>query len=278
MISGGLNRGEKSMRKSLLGFGLGALLMAGAASAAPVGTVPTGTAPGLTDGDFTVTIDLTPGQGALTGFDIYRYFAKFTPTSATGLTASGLQSVKTTLDVLAAPGDTATPVPANANLRFKFVDQDFDDVPDADITGASITDTAGRTNNTTIGTFIRVNPSGSFAAQSVSPGGARSDPDSNGTPDFDPSVTYAAVKSFRVEGFEKNPPDGPGFDSSAETTSTTGALFAVAIVPSGRGVRAQGQLAADKGVTVFFDTVPEPTSLGLIGLGGAALLGRRRRK
>jgi hypothetical protein len=226
---------------------------------------------------FVVTETITPGTSGLAGFDIHRYFAAFDPTTSDEALAgaNGLQSVKVTLTTLFAPGDTTTP--STTNFKFKFTDLDFDGENDADVNGNTISDTVGRTNNSTIGTFARVNPISSFSVQALSPAGARSDTNSDGTPDTIPTDNYAAVKNFRVEGFSQNPPAGPGYDASAKSTGP-GALFAVAIVPTGKAVRAQGALSPDKGGVTNFDTVPEPTTLGLLGIGAVAAMARRRRK
>lgn len=280
------------MRKSLLGFGLGALLAAGTASAVPIQTVQSDgpATPGPNDGDFFITVDKVAGTSGLNGFDIYRFFAKFDPTSPTSTVAlaKGLQSAKVTLQVLASPGaDPSVPLTANQKLKFKSVDIDSDTFVDADIFGTTISTNASLTNNTTIGTMIRGGgPTDGFNFQSVSPSATLShsnlDGDGDTGPEQDPftDATFGNVKSYRVEGFIKNPPDGVGFDATAKTAAGNGAIFAIAIVPTGTGIRAFGQLAADKGDTVAFDTqaVPEPTALGFVGLGAMAILGRRSRK
>jgi hypothetical protein len=234
---------------------------------------------------FVVTETITAGTGALNGFDIHRYFAAFDSTTSPEAIAgaNGLQSAKVTLTTLFAPGDFITP--STTNFRFKFTDLDFDGENDADVNGNTISDSVARTNTTTVGTMIRVNPVSSFSVQALSPTGARSDTNSDGTPDTFPTQNYAAVKSFRVEGFSQNPPAGPGFDSSAKTANAgqtgAGALFALAVVPTGKAVRAQGTLSPDKGGVTDFDTgiaIPEPATLGLFSVGAIGLLARRRRK
>jgi hypothetical protein len=215
---------------------------------------------------FKVTETITPGTSGLNGFEIHRYFAAFDPTTSDEALAgaNGLQSVKVTLN-------------SPANMKFKFLDLDLDGENDADVNGASMSDTVARTNNTTLGTFARVNPLSGFSVQALSPTGAKSDTNSDGNPDTIPSDNYSAVKSFRVEGFSQNPPAGPGFDSSAKSTGP-GALFAVAVVPTGTVVQAVGQLSPDKGnVTNFDTTAPEPATFGLLSVGTIGLLARRRR-
>jgi hypothetical protein len=101
-------------------------------------------------------------------------------------------------------------------------------------------------------------------------------------PPFDrPPDYYLDVTLFQMEGFEKNPPDGTRGDVNAKTATGMGALFAVAVVPTGTTVQAFGSVAADQGGIGDFDVtatviVPEPgvaTALALLALIG----GRRNR-
>lgn len=212
-----------------------------------------------------ITSTRTAGSGASNGLDIVRFFAAFSPTSPEGTAgAGGLQSVNVTLE-------------SSGNMKFKTSDFDFDGELDIDTTAATISDAVARTNNTTnTGTFIRVPVTSSFVVVGSSPSGSRSDTDGDMSPDTEPTQTFAAVKSFRIEGFQSS-----GFDAQAKTANAgqvgAGALFAVAVVPTGSTVRAFGGVAGDKGATTFFDTVPEPTSLALVGGLAMGLLGRRRR-
>jgi hypothetical protein len=208
--------------------------------------------------------EYAPGTGALAGFDIYRLYASLTPTG-TETGATGLQSA----DVIVNSG--------SANLKFKFADYDFTDaVPDADVLGK--TSSQPVTNTSSVGTFIRVGSVGSFNVVTVSPPGYISDPNGDGVTDTDPSANYAAVKTFRVAGFNTNP------DASAiGGNGGKGALFAVIVLPHSAGSTgdwvAVAQLAADKGnaYTLIYD-VPEPASVGLLGLGAfGVVVGRRPR-
>jgi hypothetical protein len=179
--------------------------------------------------------------------------------------ANGLAAVKVTFSI---PG----------HFKFKFADLDHDGENDADVTGQTISDSVARTDTSSVGTMIRVNPVGSFSVQQVLPTGSRSDTNLDGTPDTIPTNNYAAITAFRLEGFSQDPPAGPGYDASAKSTGP-GALFGIAVVPTGTYVHTVGSLATDKGYVTSFDPdVPEPTTLGLVSVGAAGLLARRRRK
>jgi hypothetical protein len=227
---------------------------------------------------FIVDVTITPGTGALNGFDIWRFFASFHPTYSDEALAgaSGLASARVTL----------TTLPSTQNFKFKFMDLDLDGESDADVNGATIPDSVARTSTTSVGTMIRVNPVRTFSVYALSPTGAKSDTNSDGTPDTFPSQNYASVKSFSVDGLSHDPDtDRPGFDASAKTANAgqpgAGALFAIAVVPTGTVVRAEGQLSPDKGSVSNFDInglLPEPTTLGLFSVGAVGLLAGRRRK
>jgi len=280
-------KGEKRMRKTLLAAGIGLLAWAGVSQAAPVGSpIPTFLTGTSVPGDFQITIDKIAGSGAtgnnpLAGMDIYRFFAKFDPSSPTGLIANGLQSAKVTLT-------------SNNNMWFKHAALDQDTTLDADVLGATINGAnqngTGAGAATAVGTLIRVlDPTGAatpnlgFNFQTVSPSSAGSKSDLDADPDTGPeqqpfdAAHFGAVKLFRVEGFVKNPPEGNGFDPAAKSAAGPGAVFAILVVPTGSTFRAFGSLAADKGVIVDFDTVPEPTTMSLLGIGAFSLLARRRR-
>jgi hypothetical protein len=214
-----------------------------------------------------VTQTITPGTGELSGFDIHRYFAGFDPVTSDEAIAgaNGLEAVKVTFST----GHTTY-------FKFKFTDLDHDGENDADVTGATISDSVARTDTATVGTMIRVNPVDSFSVQQVFPTGSRSDTNLDGTPDTIPTSNYSATTTFRLEGFSQDPPAGPGYDASAKSTGP-GALFGIAVVPTGTVVSAFGSLAPDKGYVTSFDG-PEPATLGLISVGAIGLLARRRRK
>jgi len=137
-----------------------------------------------------------------------------------------------------------------------------------------------------------------FQGDGKTPAQASNDVDGDGTlspGDFDPKTIYQSplvqpgspgLKSFRVEAFNST------LDTSAapgDPNYARGALFAVAVVPHGASVRIQGTqtpnfnggLEANQGniqQVDFTDGVPEPTSLGLLGVIGAGILGRRSRR
>jgi len=59
-------------------------------------------------------------------------------------------------------------------------------------------------------------------------------------------------------------------------------LFAIAVVPRGKSVTLTTSAAGEIGPTLdlpaITNAVPEPATVGLLSLGGMAVLGRRRRK
>jgi len=264
------------MRKTLLAAGIGLLAWAGASQAAPVlsvGSKLTGT---QVPGDFTINVDKIAGTGTtgnnpLAGMDIYRFYARFDPTSPTGLIAGGLQSAKVTLE-------------SNGNMWFKHALIDQDTTLDADVLGATISGPnqvgTGTGSATAVGTLVRVgDPNFGFNFQTVTPSSTLAKSDLDSDPDTGPeqqpfdAAHFGAVKSFRVEGFVKNPPEGQGFDPAGKGAAGNGAVFAILVVPQGSTFRAFGSLAADKGVIVDFDTaVPEPTTMSLIGIGASGAL------
>ena len=202
------------------------------------------------------------GGGA--GNEVHQYYAKINPTG-TESAATGLQSVDGHMTITA------------GKFKFKFIDTNTDGIPDAAVTGQGISDTVARTGTAaTLGTFIRAGDptAGSFFAAVVTPLNQESkdiDGDGIADPGFDPSVNYANVKDFRVAGVIQG-----GKDIKAVSDSK-GALFAMAVVPTGTAVSFSGSLAPDAGpITPFAFAVPEPGSLSVIGVAGL-LLGRRRR-
>jgi hypothetical protein len=265
-------QGEKRMRvRSLLAAAAALTISASTASAA-----------------FTVNVTRTAGTGDLAGFDIYRFFGHVGPEEiAAG--ATGLQSAKVTL-VNVSGGSLKIPFAVLNNHP------NFTTPNDADIYGVSLTDDLARSqtddNNTGMGSQVAVrDPDGD--AWSVQ--GLYISPDERGPNDpltaytslpvprnlssasNNPLQVFANLKSLRIEGFVQNPaPPGVGADPKAKD-DPLGALFAIGVVPSGQAVRAFGSLSPDRGALTPFDTIPEPTALGFIGLAGLALAGRRRR-
>jgi hypothetical protein len=268
---------------------------------------------GAADAAIVVSSTRTPGTGANSGFDVVRFFAKFTaggPEDA----STGLQSGAITVSTFRQEGDPG----AAPFFKFRFTDQNADGFPDWDPTGLASRGSGGTassalTNQNTIGTFMGVRPydalsnaQGSFdppPGSGIYPfpltGNGKTGPqqsfdaDGGGTlgddpADVNPVTLYQdKLNSFRVEGFNSV------VDPSAKTTNPNGgrgALFAVGVVPSGAAVRVQGITPPNFGAGGLAtpatnaqdidhtNFVPEPSSMVLAGLGAAGLLGRRRRK
>jgi hypothetical protein len=222
---------------------------------------------------------VTPGTGDFAGMDIHRFFYSFNDQSPPGTAgAVALQSAKVILDAPGAgykflTGQFAPPNSGAAN-------------PDIDLFGKQNDDTMARTGTTGsevgTGVFIHDPDLDEWSVQGLfADGVSQTLARQNSTATFNPTQFWGGTKQIRVEGFVTNPPGGVGGDPAAKTatagTEGAGALFAVAVVPTGSSVGlAQASLSANAG-PVLNAVIPEPTTLGFIGLAGIALAGRRRK-
>ena len=194
----------------------------------------------------------TAGTGDLAGFDIVRFFGQLGPEEvAAG--AVGLQSANVTLVAMGA-GHTL-------KISFTVLNNhpNFTTPNDADIYGAALTDdlcaprrmTATREWELRSGFATRMemcggcrgclsarkrdHPNDPLAAYTSLPINRYLSSVSN-----NPQQRFVNLKSLRVEGFVQNPsPPGVGADPKAGT-DPLGALFAIAVVPTGGTVRGFG--------------------------------------
>jgi len=204
----------------------------------------------VANADFVVT-STRAASTANPGFDVIKYFALNDGANGTGTL---LQSVDVTLTSAGDP------------LKFRLIDSDGDGTEDVDlfltVPGFSVANPQG--------TYVRVGAPASWNVASA-PGGASSDPDGDGTPNSNPAQTFGNVRNVRVAGFNA---------SGVAANTGQGAQFAALIVPAGTPVLAAGGVAGTAGGITNFavpDPVPEPTTIGLLGLGVIGLMGRRRR-
>ena len=212
--------------------------------------------------------ELASGTGALAGYDILRIYAQVMPTG-TETGATGLQAADVTVD-------------SPLNLKFRFADLDLSDgVPDVDVLGQ--TTAQPTTNTSSAGTFTRVGGVNSFNLVMLTPPGNVSDPNGDGITDTDPSANYAAVKQFRVAGFNTTP-DATAFGGNGGK----GALVSVIVLPHLNGPQkgtlfVRVDVAADKGIAyesnAFVEvSIPEPGGAAGVWVVITYRLGRRGRR
>lgn len=248
---------------------------------------------------FTVTSTVTPiASGPNAGSFQIKFFATNDGLGGTGTKLLGVAATMTT----------------DSHFIFRMANLDPDSTLDADILELSsqlsvdYSDGAGNnlsTRNTApfsvvatspnTGTAIRPLGAGAkaadFSAQKFDPLNPTSNPnvvndpvDPNqvvsATATVNPGLTYNnTVKSFRVEGAYLGGASSP----LATGVGTAGSNFAIAVVPAGTDhvTLTLTQLAGDIGsisnIPDLVVPIPEPTTVGLLGVVGAGLLARRRR-
>jgi len=168
-----------------------------------------------------------------------------------------------------------------------FTDIDGDSIPDANVIGyiAPIPPGTGQPDAypniigpgqppKILGTFIRVGEANFVdSALAVVPGAYLS---SDGP--LDPAYLDGTLHSLRVVeagGKETSGLNGPVITPVLDVTPVA---IANIVVPDGTSWTASGSLSGDLGaIQPFSITVPEPSSVALLGLGGIGLLNRRRR-
>jgi len=195
--------------------------------------------------DFIISDTSAAGTGQYAGDTVYQFFALNTGTNDQAGTHT-VESISLTMT-------DAT----GANLVYRAVDNGD---------GTSTADFDGTAGLTPLGSYIRAGLASKWFTVSTLP--------VNTAPN--PTFTdFGKIKSFQVTGLAN-------FAAGGQPASTgAGAQIGQAVVPTGDVVTVQGNLAAEAGPTetVSFSTapVPEPASIGMLGLGLGALMMRRRK-
>lgn len=234
---------SKSAMSKWMGVCGGAVLAGALASTAQAG--------------FVINTNRLVGTGGNAGMDVIQFRAF---NDGSGGTGTRLVAVNVTLQ---------SPAP----LKFDIHDIDADNANDVNALGLSPTLSP---NADTAGSWIRLGTT--FTATAILPSPTSTDTDGDFAPDqaIAPEYTSNSVTSFHVEGAHV-PPSG---QAGLIANTGSGALFAVAIVPTGTPVTVFGEVAGDTGDKVSIqatDPIPEPASLSLLGLGAMGLMARRRR-
>jgi len=231
-------------------------------------------APVISSADFIINHTRTEGTGSLTGYHIYRFYAKNTQ--------SGMHPTSTTLT-----GLDFTVQSLGQPFKFDLRDTNGDDLIDVNLTGIGQTDAAPT------GTFMRIGSTSGTLITIPVPSTAKLE--STGT--YDAVAYYTGRTDFRLATVKT-------VDSRPDATTGLGARFAVVIVPLGSSVRLSGEVGDEQGVAGSTDTgelnvpdldssadtagffqipeyiaqAPEPGALALLGVATVGICRRSRRR
>lgn len=166
-------------------------------------------------------------------------------------------------------------------LVVDFVDIDGDGVADADVIGAPVASGSGTAPSfgTAVGTFERLGASAKFNVASVTPADYDTDPGGTGSQTQSVDPAYSDLHSLEIAGFTTSTAGG----ANGVADSTTPVSFANVVVPAGTTFTVSGDVGGNTGSEQAFTisngvSVPEPASIGVFVMSGAALLRRRRRR